>query len=319
MKTYKYGLLHIGIILFSCLMFSSPLHAGVAPEILRLDTVMQENEVRITVVWISEVPVVKIIASGGKSTQEIESTETDPIINKRTPQGGYAGSKTFVLQSKNVAVVKSYKSEQYSSNYVRQGNTSIANTQAIKSTEPFQEVIVVTLQLVDKYANESAQIRRDVPTTVELAAQPAAPVTSAELNLTPTENTTTQQTQIAQNPQDAALTAGINAANQIIVAPTTSITNAQAANEKIVVTASATASKPIQQFTFEITDTQNNSTVFSGTFDCSNGLECKERRGESGALQPGNYTVLIRVRDGDGRESTATSNVIAIAAANPGK
>lgn len=317
MKTDQLGLLRICIILISCLMLAVPLYAGVAPEILRLDTIMQDNEVRVTIAWNSDVPVVKIIASGGKSTMEIESTPTDPIINKRTPQGGYMGSKSFTLQSKNVAVVKSYKSEQYSSHYVRQGNTSVANTQAVKSTEPYQEVVVVTVQLVDKYAAESATIRRDVPTVIELAAQPAPPVTSAEINLTPTQNNITQQTQTPLNPQDAILGIGINAANQIITAPETTISNVQGLNGKIFITASAKASKPIQQFIFEVTDTQNNNIVFSGTFDCSNGLECKDRRSETGILPQGTFTAVVRVRDADGRETVATSDVISIASANP--
>lgn len=299
-------------------MLSAPLYAGAAPEILRIDTIMQDNEVRVTVVWTSDAPVVKIIASGGRSTQEIESTDAEPIINKRTPQGGYAGSKSFVLQSKNVAIVKSYKSEQFSAHYERQGNSSIASASAVRSSEPYQEIVVVTLQLVDKYATESATIRRDVPTVVELAAQPAPAVTSAEINQTSSSSNQniTQPSQTSQNPQDAVLNAGINAANQMISEPQTTISNIQEFNGKIFITASAKASKPIQQFIFEITDTQNNGNVFSGIFDCSNGLDCQDRRGESSMLQPGTYNVIVRVRDGDGRETTATSDGISVPAAN---
>lgn len=316
MKTVLHGFFRICIIFLSCLMLSVPLYAGVAPEIIRLDTIMQENEVRVTVTWNSDVPVVKIIASGGKSTMEIENTEPDPIINKRTSQGSYTGTKSFTLQSKNVAVVKSYKSEQFSSHYVRQGNTSISSAQAVRSSEPYQEIVVVTVQLVDKYANESNMIRRDVPTVVELAAQPAPPITSAEINMPPTQNVnqnTGQNNAFPQNPQDAVLGIGINAANQILAEPQITLNNVQGLNGKIVITASATASKPMQKFVFEIMDNQNNNIVFSGTFDCSTGLECKNRRGESSLLQPGIYNVVVTVRDVDGRETTSTSDVITIA------
>ncbi|MFZ4858972.1 MAG: hypothetical protein ACOYL3_21565 [Desulfuromonadaceae bacterium] len=314
MKTCQRVLLHMCIILTSCLMLPALSFAGVAPEILRLDTIMQDNEVRVTVAWNSDVPVTKIIASGGKSMLEIENTEADPIINKRTSQGGYTGTKSFTLQSKNVAIVKSYKSEQYSAHYVRQGNTSVASAQGARSSEPYQEVVVVTVQLIDKYAAESATIRRDVPTVVELAAQPAPAITSAEINITPTPIYNQNPVQNPQNPQDAILGIGINAANKILAAPQATISNVQELNGIISITASATASKPIQQFIYEITDTQNSSNMFSGSFDCSNGLECKDRHGESSILEPSTYNIIVKVRDGDGREATSAWDGINVTA-----
>lgn len=288
------------------LMLGTHASAASAPVIDQLDVLMLDGKVHVTLNWRSEAPVTEINISGGKDVQVVK----EKITTFRTSMGGYRGRHSQIVDSNFVTVQRAYRTEHASSQYLRQGNTVAASSEASRTSEPIQEVIVVTVWLTDKYGNVSERKEKQIPKTIDGTLSPV-PV----------------QSQTAQSGVSATAAGGrqpgtweallVEFGADLLRKPRVLFNSVvPSADGTITVTASAIAVKSFTQFVCRLHDPATNNVIKESLFECSVEL-CRNKTVTFTGLTPGSYQVQISAVDSSSQEAKGTySSLVTVPAVN---
>lgn len=172
MRNHNFSLSVSVAALFWLLLVSPTCAAGV-PEITKIDATLLQDKVAVSLSWKADAPVIEVRATGGKDMMYISSdggNSTGKIVNERSPKGHYTGKITVELNSNYVLVTKVYASKSLNAQTTNQGNLYQSSMAYQETTEPLQQAIRVTVQVIDKYGQESAKAEKVLPTAMTMTA-----------------------------------------------------------------------------------------------------------------------------------------------------
>ena len=172
MRNHTSSLLLFSAVTLWTLSVSTVLAAGV-PEITKIDATLLQDKVAVSLSWKSDAPITEIRATGGKEIKYITAgagNTMETIVNKRSPKGHYTGKITVDLNSNYVLVTKVYASKSLNAQTTYQGNLYQSSMAYQETTEPLQQAIRVTVQVIDKYGQESTKAEKVLPTAMTITS-----------------------------------------------------------------------------------------------------------------------------------------------------